>query len=50
VSTDGKEWKEIHAEDAKLALELKVGVLAINTTTNEFAPVFSGLKLSENKK
>jgi regulation of enolase protein 1 (concanavalin A-like superfamily) len=50
VSGDGKQWKEVQAEDAKLAPELKVGVLAINTTINEFAPVFSGLKLTENKK
>jgi regulation of enolase protein 1 (concanavalin A-like superfamily) len=50
VSADGKEWKEIQADEVKLAPELKVGVLAINTTINEFAPVFGDLKLSENKK
>lgn len=50
TSEDGKDWAEIHAEEAKLAHQLKVGVLAINTTTEDFSVRLKDLKLSQGSK
>jgi regulation of enolase protein 1 (concanavalin A-like superfamily) len=50
TSEDGKEWSEVHSEEAKLAEQLKVGVLAINTTVEEFSVKLKDFKLSEIKK
>jgi regulation of enolase protein 1 (concanavalin A-like superfamily) len=46
TSEDGKDWGEVMATDVKLAEGLKVGVLAINTTTREFGPHFEGLTIT----
>ena len=47
-SDDGDKWTEAHTEDVKLPEKLKVGVLAINTTTTEFVPTLEAFKL-QNK-
>jgi regulation of enolase protein 1 (concanavalin A-like superfamily) len=44
---EGKEWVEVHTEQAGLPDKLQVGVLAINTTTKEFAPQLSGFKVEQ---
>jgi regulation of enolase protein 1 (concanavalin A-like superfamily) len=46
ASEDGEKWERIHREEIKLAENLQVGVLAINTTAEEFAVRFKGLKLT----
>ena len=43
---DAKTWTEIHTDDAELPKDLQVGVLAINTTTSEFAPELRAFKVS----
>jgi regulation of enolase protein 1 (concanavalin A-like superfamily) len=50
TSEDGKEWSEVHSEEAKLADQLKVGALAINTTVEEFSVKLKDFKLSETKE
>jgi regulation of enolase protein 1 (concanavalin A-like superfamily) len=50
TSEDGKDWAEVHSEEAKLAEQSKVGVLAINTTTEEFSVKIEDLKLNQNSK
>jgi regulation of enolase protein 1 (concanavalin A-like superfamily) len=45
-SADGTTWSQIEAEDATLPATVKVGVLAINTTTREFAPQLEGLTVT----
>lgn len=44
-SGDGENWTEVFAEDVKLPEKLKIGVLAINTTTTEFAPILEEFKV-----
>ncbi|MGD9647914.1 MAG: M56 family metallopeptidase [Pirellulales bacterium] len=46
ASEDGENWERIHREELNLAETLKVGVLAINTTAEEFAAKFEHLKLT----
>jgi regulation of enolase protein 1 (concanavalin A-like superfamily) len=46
-SEDGKEWKELHAEELKLPEKVKVGVHAINTTTVTFSPTLEELKVEK---
>jgi beta-lactamase regulating signal transducer with metallopeptidase domain/Tol biopolymer transport system component/regulation of enolase protein 1 (concanavalin A-like superfamily) len=46
ASEDGEKWVRIHRVETKLAENLQVGVLAINTTAEEFAVRFKGLKLT----
>ncbi len=46
-SEDGDNWTEALAEEVKLPDKVKVGVLAINTTTQEFAPALQGFKLGK---
>jgi regulation of enolase protein 1 (concanavalin A-like superfamily) len=46
-SDDGDKWTEAHTEEVKLPAKVKVGVLAINTTTAEFTPVLEGLKVEK---
>jgi regulation of enolase protein 1 (concanavalin A-like superfamily) len=46
TSDDGTTWTTVHSDEAKLAAELKVGVHAVNTTTDVFAPKIEGLKLT----
>ncbi len=46
ASEDGEKWVRIHRAETKLAENLKVGALAINTTAEEFAVRFKGLKLT----
>jgi regulation of enolase protein 1 (concanavalin A-like superfamily) len=43
TSQDGSTWQQIEAEDAMLTESVDVGVLAINTTTRNFAPQLEGL-------
>ena len=50
TSEDSKERSEVHSEEAKLAEQLKVGVLAINTIVEEFSVKLKDFKLSEIKK
>jgi len=50
TSEDGKDWAEVQVEEPKLAEPLKVGVLAINTTTEEFSAKLEDLKLSQGSK
>jgi regulation of enolase protein 1 (concanavalin A-like superfamily) len=45
-SADGATWSQIEAEDAKLPATVRVGVLAINTTTREFAPQLEGFAVT----
>jgi len=44
-SDDGLKWTTVHSEEATLAPTVNVGVLAINTTTREFAPQLEGFSL-----
>lgn len=46
-SEDGKEWKELHAEEVQLPEKVKVGVYAINTTTTQFAPTLEKFKVEK---
>lgn len=47
VSEDGSAWTEVQTLAVELPKKVKAGVLAINTTTNEFSPRLEGLKLSQ---
>ncbi len=49
VSLDGEKWAPLRLPPMKLADRLKVGVVAINSTTKEFAPEFLDLKLLTQK-
>jgi len=44
-SDDGTKWTTVHSEEATLPPTVNVGVLAINTTTREFAPQLEGFSL-----
>jgi regulation of enolase protein 1 (concanavalin A-like superfamily) len=46
-SGDGENWTEVRVEDVKLSEKLQVGVLAINTTTAEFAPILEEFKVEK---
>jgi len=45
-SEDGNKWIAVHSEEVTLPGTVSVGVLAINTTTKEFAPQLEGLKVT----
>jgi regulation of enolase protein 1 (concanavalin A-like superfamily) len=45
-SQDGSTWSQVEAEDVMLPETVNVGVLAINTTTREFAPQLEGMTLT----
>jgi regulation of enolase protein 1 (concanavalin A-like superfamily) len=47
VSEDGERWDNVHTSSIPLPETVNVGVLAINTTTKEFAPQLAGLKVSK---
>jgi regulation of enolase protein 1 (concanavalin A-like superfamily) len=47
ASEDGERWDEIHTSEIPLRETVNVGILAINTTTKEFAPQLSGLKVGK---
>jgi regulation of enolase protein 1 (concanavalin A-like superfamily) len=44
-SADGKKWSAVHTTEFKAPAAVKVGGLAINTTTKVFAPKFVGMTL-----
>ena len=44
-STDGTEWKQVTLVQIPLQGEMQCGVMAVNATSNEFAPVFRSLKI-----
>ncbi len=46
VSQDRKEWHEMAAKTIELSEELRVGVAAINTAAQTFAPRFDEFKLT----
>jgi regulation of enolase protein 1 (concanavalin A-like superfamily) len=46
-SEDGDNWTDVHTEEMKLPEKVKAGVLAINTTTKEFAPALEGFKVEK---
>lgn len=46
-SDDGDTWTEALAPEMKLPEKLKIGVLAINTTTTEFAPILEEFKVEK---
>jgi regulation of enolase protein 1 (concanavalin A-like superfamily) len=43
---DGNKWTAVHSEEVTLPGMVNVGVLAINTTTREFAPQLEGLAVT----
>jgi regulation of enolase protein 1 (concanavalin A-like superfamily) len=45
-SDDGAKWTTVHSEEATLPPTLNIGVLAINTTTREFAPQLEGFNIT----
>jgi regulation of enolase protein 1 (concanavalin A-like superfamily) len=45
VSQDGTSWQEMQAKTVEWPAELQVGVAAVNTATESFAPRFSEYKL-----
>lgn len=45
-SDDGKQWSDVLTEETKLSEKVKVGVLAINTTTVTFAPTLEEFKVA----
>jgi regulation of enolase protein 1 (concanavalin A-like superfamily) len=45
-SDDGNKWTTVHSEEAQLPPTVNVGVLAINTTTREFAPQLESFSLN----
>jgi regulation of enolase protein 1 (concanavalin A-like superfamily) len=47
VSEDGDQWDVVHTSSIPLRETVNVGVLAINTTTKEFAPQLAGLKVAK---
>jgi regulation of enolase protein 1 (concanavalin A-like superfamily) len=46
VSGDGQDWTDLPTVDLKLPKKLKAGIVAVNSTTKEFAPQFEDLKLT----
>jgi regulation of enolase protein 1 (concanavalin A-like superfamily) len=50
TSEDGLDWTEIENEEVKLAEQLKGGVMAINTTTDDFSTTLEIPKPSPNPK
>jgi hypothetical protein len=50
VSDDGKKWTELKALEVKLPAKLKVGVAAISTSSEPFAPHFDSFKLRKGKR
>jgi regulation of enolase protein 1 (concanavalin A-like superfamily) len=46
-SEDGNTWNLVHSSEIPLPDVISVGVLAINTTTKEFAPQLAGLKITK---
>ena len=47
ASEDGNTWNLVHSSEIPLPDVVNVGVLAINTTTKEFAPQLTGLKITK---
>jgi regulation of enolase protein 1 (concanavalin A-like superfamily) len=45
-SEDGNKWTSVHSEEATLPPTVSIGVLAINTTTREFAPQLEGFTVT----
>lgn len=45
-SEDGKQWNDVLTEELKLSEKMQVGVLAINTTTQVFAPTLEEFKVA----
>jgi regulation of enolase protein 1 (concanavalin A-like superfamily) len=45
-SDDGMKWTAVHSEEVTLPPTISVGVLAINTTTREFAPQLEELTVT----
>jgi regulation of enolase protein 1 (concanavalin A-like superfamily) len=47
TSEDGNAWNLVHSSEIPLPDVVNVGVLAINTTTKEFAPTIEGLTITK---
>lgn len=45
-SDDGTKWTTVHSEDSTLPPAVQVGILAINTTTREFAAQLEGFTVT----
>jgi RNA polymerase sigma factor (sigma-70 family) len=50
ISQDGEKWTDLEAKDASFPKKVQVGVAAVNTSKQEFAPQFSEFKLSREAK
>lgn len=47
ASQDGNTWNLVHSSEIPLPDVVNVGVLAVNTTTKEFAPQLTGLQITK---
>ncbi|HEV3416198.1 MAG TPA: DUF1349 domain-containing protein [Pirellulales bacterium] len=47
---DGQDWTKLTTEEVKLAEQLKVGIAAVNTTTEEFSSTFQVPKPIQSEK
>jgi hypothetical protein len=46
---DGKNWTGVFDGEYAVPANLKIGVLALNTTNVDYSPQFSGVELKEKK-
>jgi RNA polymerase sigma factor (sigma-70 family) len=50
ISQDGEKWTDLEPKDVSFPKKVQVGVAAVNTSKQEFAPQFSEFKLSREAK